>query len=242
MPTEAEWEYAARAGTTTAFYNGPITAETGSDANAEQIAWYAGNAGGESHDVGTRSPNALGLYDMSGNAKEWVWDWYGNPSEVSAAVNPVGPQTSTERALRGGSWSSQPAFLRAASRESSAPGLRDPEIGFRLARTIAPDSDGDGLPDSQESTLGTNPLDPDTDADGILDGADLCPNTVDPLQLDTDGDGLGNACDLDDDSDGEPDASDNCPLVFNPAQTDEDQDGYGASCDCSDIDPDIGPC
>ena len=101
LPTEAEWEYAARAGTTTAFYNGGITAPEGSDPNADAIAWYDQNSSDTTHAVKGKLPNAWGLYDMSGNVYEWVWDWYGAYSGTVA--DPTGPSSGSFRAFRGGS-------------------------------------------------------------------------------------------------------------------------------------------
>jgi len=93
-----------------------------------------------------------------------------------------------------------------------------------------PDNDNDGLSNTAEATSHTNPFDPDTDKDGILDGRDNCPLVANADQLDTDHDGIGNACDPDDDNDGVPDTSDNCPLVANPDQTDTDHNGVGDAC------------
>ncbi len=125
LPTEAEWEYAARGGTLS---NG--TAYAGStDLNA--VAWTDGNAGGKPHNVATKSANELGLYDMSGNLWEWCSDWWGNYSSQSQ-TNPAGPPTGSNRVLRGGSWDYHPRRSRVASRSSYGPSSRLNFIGLRL--------------------------------------------------------------------------------------------------------------
>jgi len=136
LPTEAEWEYAARAGTATAYYNGDITLPDGSDPNAEQIAWYGANSGSTTHAVKTKDPNAWGLYDMSGNVSEWTWDWYDFRSPEDALIDPVGSNPeSLSRVFRGGSWFSRASALRSAGRAYGTPGYGFPDVGFRLART-----------------------------------------------------------------------------------------------------------
>jgi formylglycine-generating enzyme required for sulfatase activity len=136
LPTEAEWEYAYRAGTTTAFYNGPIT-HTGTtplDLNLDAIGWYGGNTPeGRAQNVARKLPNAWGLYDMAGNVWEWCWDWYGDyPGAVS---DPLGPATGSGRVVRGGSGIFVASSARAAKRDIVAPSLRGSNPGFRLART-----------------------------------------------------------------------------------------------------------
>ncbi len=116
LPTEAEWEYAARAGATTARYG-----ELG------DIAWYQE---GTLHEVGLRAPNAFGLYDMLGNVWEWVSDWYG-PYPDGAATDPQGPQNGKHRALRGGCWSYIPRFARVSIRNRIVPAFRNIYLGFR---------------------------------------------------------------------------------------------------------------
>ena len=132
LPTEAQWEYAARAGSTTAFYNGGITgAGCDYDQNLNAIGWYCYNSGSETHPVAGKAPNAWGLYDMSGNVYEWCQDWYGSYS-ASAVTDPQGPSTGSYRVLRGGSWYGNAQYCRAAFRDYGRPGYGYYIIGFRL--------------------------------------------------------------------------------------------------------------
>jgi formylglycine-generating enzyme required for sulfatase activity len=135
LPTEAEWEYAARAGSATAFANGPIR-ETGCghDPNLAVMGWYCGNAGNKTHPVAQKQPNAWGLYDMHGNVWEWCADWFGNyPS--SAVTDPTGPSSGSFRVYRGGSWGNGAQYCRSANRGNGSPVSRSGNLGFRLART-----------------------------------------------------------------------------------------------------------
>jgi formylglycine-generating enzyme required for sulfatase activity len=123
LPTEAEWEYAARAGSSEARY-----------ASLDAIAWYSGNSGSATHPVGQLQANAWGLYDMLGNVWEWTHDWYAY--EYGGAVpDPVGPSGGSYRVGRGGSWSYDAAYVRAAYRSLYDPGNRGGDLGFRLARS-----------------------------------------------------------------------------------------------------------
>lgn len=134
LPTEAQWEYAARAGSTTAFYNGEIT-ETGSgyDPNLNAIGWYAYNSGSKTHSVGQKAPNAWGLYDMSGNVWEWCWDWYSSSYyDSSPSTDPAGPSSGLNRVIRGGGWYYEARRCRSAYRNDYGPGSRYHGIGFRL--------------------------------------------------------------------------------------------------------------
>jgi formylglycine-generating enzyme required for sulfatase activity len=132
LPSEAEWEYACRAGTTTAFSNG-----SSDDATVVNIAWYAINTKNQTHAVGGKSANALGLHDMLGNAWEWVNDWYdGTYYSVSPSTNPLGPVSGTDRMFRGGSWRDDTNYVRSASRYSYAPSNSGSgaNVGFRVVR------------------------------------------------------------------------------------------------------------
>ena len=129
LPSEAEWEYACRAGTTTAFNNGSSDDNTVGD-----IAWYYYNSGYQTHAVGGKAPNALGLYDMSGNVWEWVNDWYEGYSS-GAQTNPTGPVSGNYRVVRGGSWDNYTTYLRSSYRYLAGPSDTNDRIGFRVART-----------------------------------------------------------------------------------------------------------
>jgi formylglycine-generating enzyme required for sulfatase activity len=136
LPTEAEWEYAYRAGTTTAFHSGPgFPNGTNNDLILGNIAWYEGNSGDQTHCVGGKAANALGLHDMSGNVWEWVNDWYSSTYYASSpAVNPPGPASGPYRVLRGGSWANSSGALRSSYRNLITPGFESPSTGFRVAR------------------------------------------------------------------------------------------------------------
>ena len=123
LPTEAEWEYAARAGTTGETY-----------AALDSIAWYHLNSGGTTHAAAGKQANAWGLYDMLGNVWEWVNDWYG-PYTSASATNPSGPVTGSIRVLRGGSWDGDGSSASAAWRANGYPANRNGTNGFRLVRT-----------------------------------------------------------------------------------------------------------
>ena len=136
LPTEAEWEFAYRAGTTTAFHSYP-SQPTGfnDDTLLPNIAWYSINAGGQTHAVGGKLANALGLHDMSGNVWEFCQDWFGAYSSDNV-INPTGPKTGTRRMLRGGNWSSQfgAKFCRSSQRGLFTPNFIYNGTGFRVAR------------------------------------------------------------------------------------------------------------
>jgi len=129
LPTEAEWEYAARGGNQSRGYT-----YSGSS-SADEVAWYDGNSGNKTHPVGQKKPNELGLYDMSGNVWEWCWDWYGDYGS-SSSTDPKGPSSGSSRVLRGGSWGSLSRRLRTANCHGYLPDLRDLHGGFRLFRTL----------------------------------------------------------------------------------------------------------
>ena len=126
LPTEAEWEYAARGGNKTIGYK-----YAGSD-NLDRVAWYDNNSGDTTHDVGQKSPNELGLYDMSGNVFEWCADWYGSYSSNSQ-TNPLGPSSGSDRVLRGGCWNFDARICRVSLRLYSSPGIANGYLGLRLA-------------------------------------------------------------------------------------------------------------
>ena len=122
LPTEAEWEYAARGGTSGDRYG-----------NIEDIAWYDDNSGGSTQPVGVKQPNAYGLYDMLGNVWEWCQDWKG-PYTSGAKTNPTGPSSGSYRVLRGGSWRNSASRVRAPNRHGHTPDNRyNSNLGFRLA-------------------------------------------------------------------------------------------------------------
>jgi formylglycine-generating enzyme required for sulfatase activity len=125
LPTEAEWEYAARGGNKSKGYK-----YSGSN-NIDDVAWY-GNSGSNTHTVKTKTPNELGIYDMSGNVWEWCSDWEGSYSS-NAQTNPTGPSTGSYRVVRGGNWSLGARFCRVSYRNSNAPGNRISNLGLRLA-------------------------------------------------------------------------------------------------------------
>ncbi|MFZ4428694.1 MAG: SUMF1/EgtB/PvdO family nonheme iron enzyme, partial [Saprospiraceae bacterium] len=125
LPTEAEWEYAARGGSSSRGFN-----YAGSNSLAE-VAWYSENSGNKTHPVGQKKANELGLYDMSGNVWEWCADWKGSYSS-GAQTNPKGPSSGTSRVLRGGSWGDNAGHCRSADRDACDPGIRYSYIGFRL--------------------------------------------------------------------------------------------------------------
>ena len=134
LPTEAEWEYAARAGTTTATYAGDVTEQHRNDSVVNRIAWYGKNSGDRTQPVGQKAPNPWGLYDMLGNVFEWVQDWYG-PYPGGAVTDPTGPGSGSKRVMRGGSWADWPVLCRSAYRFRGSPGYRREFLGFRLLRT-----------------------------------------------------------------------------------------------------------
>ncbi len=133
LPTEAEWEYACRAGTTTALNSGKnLTSESGRCPNLDEVGWYWENSGSNTHPVGQKKPNAWGLYDMHGNVWEWCLDWCGEyPSE--AVTDPVGATSGVNRAIRGGSWGSHARGFRSALRRDDNPSNGNHGLGFRVA-------------------------------------------------------------------------------------------------------------
>ncbi|MBR5691081.1 MAG: SUMF1/EgtB/PvdO family nonheme iron enzyme, partial [Verrucomicrobia bacterium] len=148
LPTEAQWEYACRAGTTTALNSGKnLSGEYDKCPEVDEVGWYQYNSGynsglndsdddwmenGKTFPVGQKQPNAWGLYDMHGNVEEWCLDWDGD-YPTSSVTDPVGPETGVWRVLRGGSWSDFALDCRSASRGASNPDFRNFDIGFRVA-------------------------------------------------------------------------------------------------------------
>jgi formylglycine-generating enzyme required for sulfatase activity len=128
LPTEAEWEYAARAGSTTAYCTGDAVEDL------HGVAWYGANSGEQLREVGLRDPNAWGIRDMHGNVWEWCWDWFG-PYDPADAVDPSGPADGTERVLRGGSCRRPAAHCRSAHRYFSFPSNHGRSLGFRVVRS-----------------------------------------------------------------------------------------------------------
>jgi len=125
LPTETEWDYAARGGQSGG------TKYAGSN-SIDDVAWYIDNFDPGSNIVGTKQPNRLGIYDMSGNVWEWCNDWYGDYSSGSQ-TNPHGPSTGSRRVCRGGGWNYDAGYCRVSLRGSETPGSRDNSLGLRLA-------------------------------------------------------------------------------------------------------------
>jgi formylglycine-generating enzyme required for sulfatase activity len=126
LPTEAEWEYAARGGNRSGGYK-----YSGSNA-VGAVAWNADNSKDKTHPVGKKSPNNLGLYDMSGNVWEWCYDWYGI-YDKRPQNNPIGPAIGVSRVERGGGWSTKARYTRLSFRNGNTPDNRNILVGFRLA-------------------------------------------------------------------------------------------------------------
>ena len=137
LPTEAEWEYAARAGSTGARYTYRQWSEFGDyftvGSNAGPIAWYGGNSYDRTHPVGQKIANEWGLHDMLGNVWEWTADW--NGEYRGAETDPQGPDTGSHRMSRGGGWGDNERQVRCAFRVGRSPGARSGDVGFRLVRT-----------------------------------------------------------------------------------------------------------
>ena len=135
LPTEAEWEYAARAGASTAYYSGKNTTCTKEDSALNQIGYYARNSGKMTHSTASKDPNAWALFDMSGNVWEWTNDWWNQDLGSSRVTDPGGPASGIMRVVKGGSWGSAAGDARAATRDGVLPDRRYNSDGFRVART-----------------------------------------------------------------------------------------------------------
>ena len=128
LPTEAEWEFAARGGNSSRGY------KYSGSSTLSDVAWYDDNSGNTTHPVGTKSPNEFGLYDMSGNVCEWCSDWYGDYNS-SALTNPIGPSSGACRVHRNGCWSRDAWYCRALCRSGGTPDGHDGVLGLRLVRS-----------------------------------------------------------------------------------------------------------
>jgi formylglycine-generating enzyme required for sulfatase activity len=131
LPTEAEWEFACRAGTTSTYYSGD------SDKDLDRVAWYYANSKSSTHPVGKKDPNAFGLYDMHGNVWQWCQDWWEDNYLHAAPADPQGPAQGGTRVLRGGSWGNLPVDCRSAYRFSYDPDFRYQYFGFRVVVVLS---------------------------------------------------------------------------------------------------------
>ncbi len=129
LPTEAEWEYACRAGSQKRYTNGDLSDDL------IRVAWCRYNSTGQTQDVGQRLPNSWGLYDMHGNVWEWCWNW-SEKYPTRFAVDPEGPDSGVGRVIRGGSWDNSLEACRSANHNSAKPGFHGGVLGFRVARTV----------------------------------------------------------------------------------------------------------
>ncbi len=133
LPTEAEWEFAARGGN-----KSKGTVYAGSD-NINEVCWYNANSNGKTSAVAQKAPNELGLYDMNGNVWEWLWDFFdGNYYRKSPANNPEGPETGPYRVMRGGAFYNNSNYARVFTRQNSYVVFRQNSVGFRIARSYYP--------------------------------------------------------------------------------------------------------
>lgn len=126
LPTEAQWEYAARGGSKSQHYK-----DAGSN-DMQEVAWYNVNSDDETHPVGTKKANELGIYDMSGNVREWCSDWYASSYDENDTDNPQGPASGSYRVIRGGYWFNYAVYCRVSYRDGGAPDYGS-ALGFRVA-------------------------------------------------------------------------------------------------------------
>ncbi|MFM1889685.1 MAG: hypothetical protein RLZZ565_442, partial [Planctomycetota bacterium] len=265
LPTEAEWEYACRAGTQTAYHNSSSDA-----ALLNEVAWFSGNnSPGGTKAVGQKLPNAWGFHDMHGNVYEWCEDWYSETYyAASPTVDPTGPASGAQKVMRGGFFDAPAAFCRASTRSKLlAGGLASFYNGFRAARTPSSgretcgdgvDDDGDGVidcddpdclaelgccPDGQ-AACGSACVDLATDPANCGECGVVC-DDGDPCTVDTcvDGECVHTAINCDD---GDPCTVDTCVdgvCVHTPI--DADGDGYASTTcgggDCDDSNPNVNP-
>lgn len=145
LPTEAEWEFAARSGSVTTFFFGDSPVSLG------EFSWYEANSSAQTHPVRKKLANGFGLYDVYGNVWEWVLDWHG-PYPDKSERDPRGPQSGTSRVIRGGSFGNDAYGTRSANRGMSNPQNRSPGVGFRLARTANQATPASNAPSLQEFT------------------------------------------------------------------------------------------
>ncbi len=130
LPTEAEWEYACRAGSQDRFTNG------NNASHLQAVSWWRNNSTGGTHEVASRQPNQWGLHDMHGNVWEWCWN-FSAAYPTRFAVDPEGPSTGSSRVIRGGSWDNNQSACRSANHNSAKPGFKAGILGFRVARTVS---------------------------------------------------------------------------------------------------------
>jgi formylglycine-generating enzyme required for sulfatase activity len=129
LPTEAEWEYAAKGGKNSAAF------EYSGGGTVDDAGWYNRNSGNRSREAATKAANPKGIYDMSGNVYEWCWDWYGSYNAGNRS-DKTGASSGMFRVNRGGSWNSSASYLRSASRHNDTPNYRSSGLGFRIVKPL----------------------------------------------------------------------------------------------------------